>query len=226
MVDDDLWWPRGHIHKALNILESRPDIDAVVGRYSLRSSEVMPNYWTFGDTDEFVMPEIRDCPEYCRGYAISAPDPDRVYIATDYSEDELTRLSLFELGWLILRPELLLRLGDEPFNQMRIADEFPTFAYTRDTRELLSECESFAVRAGRAGATVVTQGDLICGHVDLELGYTYFPCIKPRLANGLSVPTQDAPTDDDGRDRHYYSWTGGENTWKQGIPNFTKAVAA
>jgi len=188
----------------------------VCGIYSLREVGVFPCLYTFDATtpDEFTMLE----------YKARTLDPRavaRIYRPFDYEHGELTKLAFGEPGWCVVRRELFERLGPEPFNRLRFAD------FGMDSgREFLSEAESFCVRVNRVGGKIVTERSLFVGHVDIENGLCYMPFPPPRIANGLSVPMQDAPVAVNGTARHYYSDRGaGADVWKPSLPWLKKQAA-
>jgi hypothetical protein len=181
----------------------------VCGIYSLREVGVFPRLYTFdaATPDEFSLIE----------YKARTLDPRavaRIYRPFSYHHGELTRLAFGEPGWCVVRRELFERLGPEPFNRIPFAE------FGMDSgREFLSEAESFCVRVNRVGGKIVTERSLLVGHVDIENGLCYMPYLPPRIANGLSVPMQDAPVAVNGASRHYYSDRGaGADVWKLSLP--------
>jgi hypothetical protein len=195
LTDDDHWWPAGHISRCVGILETNLDVDMVAGIYSLRQVGVLPCLYTFDPVapDEFTMLE------YKNGELDQPRVIDRAYGSSDSADGELTTLAFAEPGWCVVRRDLFERLGPEPFNRIPFA-EFGMGS----GREFLSDAESFCVRVNRAGGKIVTERSLIVGHVDIDNGLMYLPYIAPRIASGLLVPTQDAPTLENGTLRTYY----------------------
>lgn len=216
LTDDDLWWPAGHISRCVDILEANPDVDMVGGIYSLREVGVLPCLYTFDPAtpDAFSMIEYKN-----GGLDLPRVIP-RACGSSDEAEGELTTLAFAEPGWCVVRRELFERLGPKPF------DRIPFAEFGMDSgREFLSDAESFCVRSNRAGAKIVTERRLIVGHVDIDNGYMYLPYIAPRIASGLLVPTQAAPTLENGTLRGYYA-SQGPDIWRYaGAPQPVRGAA-
>lgn len=219
-TDDDLWWPRGHISRCVGILEENADVDMVCGIYSLRATGIMTCHYTFDPAtlDKFTMiPYLKD------GNLDTPNIIDRLYSPSNYEDGELAKLAFGEPGWAVMRRSLFDRVGNDPFDRIRF-DEFP--GYGPDfARTLLSDAESFCVRVNRCGGKIVTERSLLVGHVDVDNGLMYFPYVAPRVASGLSVPTQDAPLSLEGTTHHYYADSLGEDVWKRSLPEFMKGGA-
>lgn len=206
-TDDDMWWPNGRVRECVTILQEKPDVDMVAGIYTLRQAGVAPCLYIYDckTPDEWSMiPHKPDKTGHLTCF-------DRTYNPYEYADGELTKLALAEPGWAVMRRSLFDRVGPDPFNRIRFSD-VPISGETDDLNAHLSDAESFSARVNLAGGKIVTRGDLIIGHVDTGLGVMYFPEVAPRYAEGLLVPTREAPSVD-GEWRSYYA-SQGKDAWK------------
>jgi cellulose synthase/poly-beta-1,6-N-acetylglucosamine synthase-like glycosyltransferase len=170
-IDDDMWWPKGHVDRAIRILEDNPDVDMVCGRVSRRQP--------FGPTLAFARPEA---PTTVAELGESWYEPEQ------YADGELTPIWFGSLAWALMRRDCLDRVGDAPFRPIRCDTVFPTDPESGG--EFMPEDYSFFSRAIAAGAKIVIERTLLIGHVDATGGNMYFPNTMPRRARGLSVPTE------------------------------------
>jgi GT2 family glycosyltransferase len=88
-VDDDAWWPAGHVDRAVRILEANPSVDMISGLVGLRKP--------LSDDINCAVDKV--------GIPILA-----------YRPGQLIGLEFASLHWAVMRRELLSRVGNEPFN--------------------------------------------------------------------------------------------------------------
>lgn len=161
-VDDDAWWPAGHVDRAVRILEDHPDVSMIVGAYCGRLAYLPP------------LAIVTD------GTNVNAVN------LMKHEPGELIDVHIAGLHWNVVRKECLERLGDNPFDRLPATEVFSSESPGR----LLREDESFSWRVHRVGR-IVTERSLRIGHVDVT-GLVYFPNSPPMLANGLEPSLYDA----------------------------------
>jgi len=200
-VDDDAWWPRGHVDRAVRILEDNPDVSMVSGLFCRREAYAPPT--------AVVMKRIQVGPSVFM----------RPYCPLSYEPGELTQLRLGGGHWFIIRRDMLEKVGDAPFNRLTFKEAFPSDR-TAGTDALMPEDYSFYTRVNKAGGKIVTERSLLVGHVDVAKGVCYSPNYAALIANGLGAPYYDKDASKAGEVRSYHSDDKGENVWQIDIPAF------
>lgn len=209
-VDDDAWWPAGHVDRAVSILEDHPDVAMVSGLFCKREPNVRP----VAMTTEHVQIGPK---QLWRFY-----DP----LKCEYETGELTPLMLGGGHWFIIRRAMLQKVGDAPFNRLTWKEAFPNDGSAQETK--MAEDLSFCVRVNNAGGKIVTERSLLVGHVDVTNGLCYYPNSPALMANGLGAPcyAKDASKANDSKARSYHSDDKGENVWQIDIPTFEDEAEA
>lgn len=199
-VDDDAWWPAGHVDRAISILEANPDVSMVTGMFCTRN-------------------------EYRRPTAVPLNGPLREVLTLCHEPGELIPLRLGSLHWALMRHSLLDLVGDEPFNQT----EFPSMSSeAREllSSPLMPEDYSFFTRAIAKGAKIVTERGLRVAHVDVQNGAAYYPNVAAMIADGVNPPKY-APDKviGDGDTRTYFGDKDGHDVWRIDLDQAAKAEA-
>ena len=164
-VDDDAFWPAGHVDRAVAILEGNPDVAMVAGAFCGRLAYLPP------------LAVVTD------GKNVAAVN------LMAHEPGELIDVHLSGMHWNMIRTECLERLGDNPFD--RLPATIASLALTESPGRLLREDESFTWRVHNVGR-IVTERSLIVGHVDVSTGRVYMPNQPAMIANGLGAPLYDA----------------------------------
>lgn len=240
MTDDDAWWPSGHVAKAIGILQDNPDIDMVSCVYCARDVDQEANAVLFDpappviDTAKLSVEELqrqadveneRDlrrrngrCYRDYRDYVAEINGFHRVAFLMQRHEDgELVRLRYGGFHWIVMRRSLLSVVGDNPFDLIRpVPPDFPKEAFI-NIRDYLCEDSSFFKRVNDAGRKIVTEKNLIVGHVDAKTGAMYLPsCPTPYKVRGLYFSAETMPEPGTPKWRSYFAHDG-EDIWKQSI---------
>ena len=135
-IDSDAWHPPKTIAQAVAILWNNPKIDLLAASFSTRlpfASRVA--YRKEDDMHSYPRPQI-DC-----------------------QMSDLVTVESVGLHWVMHRPELLPRVGSNPF----------------ETEEGMGEDVAFCRRVRKAGASIVCAVGLLVAHVDVESGAAYIP---------------------------------------------------
>lgn len=164
-VDDDVLWFDGQVARAIAILEENQDVDMVTGLASGRCA-------------------------YDSSNAIKERDYTRAIAPLKLRPDELAPVGACGFHFVLMRRELLNRVGNDPFNNMKV-DLTPLGIMSPLVG--IGEDFSFCIRARQRGAKIVTERSLVVGHVEVSEGLVYFPYRPPMFANGLEPP-QNVPT--------------------------------
>jgi hypothetical protein len=201
-VDDDAWWPSGHVDRAVSILEDHADVDMVSGLFCIREPFAPPAAVTTEHRQ--IGPKQLWCP----------------YFPLKYQPGELTPLIVAGSHCFIIRRAMLQTVGDAPFNRLTKNEAFPSDRTPQNP--LQPEDFSFCVRVNNVGGKIVIERSLLVGHVDVTSGLCYYPNSPALMANGLGAPyyAKDASKGYDSAVRSYHSDDKGENVWKLDIPTF------
>jgi hypothetical protein len=211
-VDDDCWFPSGHVSKAVEILEANPKVSVVAGLFCRREA--------FAGAVAVTFETYPGLPSYHRRYH-----------AMRYKPGELTPLYQVGAHWFVCRRSLLSELDAEPFNRLRPC-EIPNYGPTNDTwvPEDLSFFHRVNQRFGKG--SIVTERSLIVGHVNVKTGLVYFPEVGPRIANGSAAPIYDhelAHTDKPPRGdvrKYFDDEDEGEEVWRVNVPTVEEPAEA
>jgi hypothetical protein len=114
--------------------------------------------------------------------------PAASYVEANFAPGKLVRVAGCGFHWVLMRRDLLQRVGSAPFTP-------------EDDDN--GEDVSFCIRATKAGAAVVADTSLTIGHVNAKTGMVYFPNSPPLVGCGLDAPYYDRERatnerDDDG----------------------------
>jgi hypothetical protein len=167
-VDDDAWWPAGHVDRAVEILDANPDVTMVSGVFGKREA----NRGTTLMLDIEPTAVATDTLDMVKRYG---------YIPSRYQDGELTRLRYCGLHWVMFRRSVLDALGDSPFGQIQLVDR-----YLASQPHLEAEDFSFCWRLRQVGGVIVTERSLLVGHVETATGTVYFPFAAGRKSRGYS----------------------------------------
>jgi hypothetical protein len=208
-VDDDAWWPGGHVDRAVRILEDHPDVDMVSGLFCRREAYAPP----------VIYYQRTPGSAYCERLPLLS-----------YNPGELIPLTIAGGHWLVIRRDLLTKVGPEPFNRLPWKDaNFNDSRLDDKTQDLIGQMPedlSFCERVIRAGCKIVTGRSLLVGHVEVATGICYFPNSPAMTANGLETPLPHYGTGQDyGACRSYFSSLA-DDVWKADIPTFNDEAEA
>ncbi|MGA2759436.1 MAG: glycosyltransferase family A protein [Candidatus Cybelea sp.] len=216
-VDDDAWWPAGHVAKAVSILETHSEVDAVSGVFCARKAWhpahgilKVPAAPTLDEFPESVIAEFPDEVEHLHAADRFRYHPER------YEDGELVPLRIGALHWNLMRRSLLEAVGSDPFTPMEKPLDFPSGLYP-GKGDLMPEDFSFYTRANNSGRQIVIERSLLVGHVEIGNDRMYFPNSAPRFAKGLAVPQRIDTTELSGMPRRHHTLEGGEDVWKDGL---------
>lgn len=109
-LDDDIWWPKGHVDRAVRILEEHPDVDMVSGVLCGRNPFQAPAGFVLGERPCATLDELLK----------TRYDPEQ------YKDGELTPLSMGSVAWALMRRDLLDRVGDNPSLVFRASNYYRT----------------------------------------------------------------------------------------------------
>jgi hypothetical protein len=167
-TDDDAWWPRGHVDRAVTILEDNPEVAMVTGVFCCRGP-YLEN--VAAKAVRFLCVEVYD-----------------IFKSMRHEPGELVEIDLCGGHWFVIRRDVLISLGDEPFSRLPNRVAFPN---SSTVSGLAPEDYSFCRRLRWAGHKIVIERTLRVGHVDVTNGLCYYPNLPPFRANGLGTPRYD-----------------------------------
>jgi hypothetical protein len=240
LTDDDAWWPQGHVERAVQIFEANPNVDMIVGTHCARTVCQSPNLVLLEpapplfETAQMTVEELKELADAetksgkrtysdYREFVDEINGHDRTtFYAYRHEDGELVPLRYGGVHWAMMRRSLLGRVGEKPFDLIRpVPDDFPKEVFV-NIRDFLCKDSAFYKRAIEAGATIVTERNLLVGHVDVGSGLMYFPMTqRPYKSKGLLVPTETA---DDvvrtGAARRYFEHEAA-NVWRFDVPKAT-----
>jgi hypothetical protein len=184
-VDDDAWWPSGHVDRAVSILEANPDVDMLSGLFCARQSNARPVAATAEDVQK----------GQCH------------YFPLKYECGELVPLIAGGAHWFIVRRAMLQTVGDAPFNRLTYKEAFPSYRAGQNPQ--MTEDVSFYARVNNAGGKIVIERSLLVAHIEAKTGKAYYPNLGPHKANGLEAPTPIDDADDEAsKERTYFAGDG------------------
>lgn len=162
-IDDDAWWPAPTIPRMLRIMES-----SGLDMLTAASCDRMP----FCSPGQFQMHQGIPRPILPHGMPSDAPVPN----SARFTPGQLVPIDATSFHFVLMRIELLERLGPDPFNVPSNAGIF-------------GEDMQFCFRATKAGAKIACDTGTIVAHVESESGLAFVPLSRPGKIQGNAFVT-------------------------------------